>query len=678
MAKKYSTTFANAGTEDPISESGVWAARVNTLLTDMKIVTGQAIGKSQGAGAFDDSAALLSGYAADHEITATVFKDPGINSGAGHEIELLMRAAQTSNLSTQYECLFNFNGNIQCFRWFNNGGSQDFELQTTLLGDESIGGEFSTGDRIRARICGSFIQMFAIVGGTEELLGLYNNTVLTSGQPGIGAFFRVGDGADPNDYCFNDAQISDSFIDSDQATDDCARSNETPLSKSGAWSTSTGVAQLDLISNKIQNHTADTDSGMRYTGVTTIPDQYAEITIGTVGGGDFGASVSMQSDGRMLLTTNYNAASIFIFERQADGTFNQLANPAGVYANGDVIRLERFGTTLKVYQNGTLLDTVTAYTSMPGGTFGIFGFAGDYRISSFTGGKLVADYDAVPGSGGTVTSSTLTDTTTFTDGSINSAIRGPFKGDTTVVTDNGPFSAIRGATTTDNTAILDETLRRMNLTRLLEDPLVVIDELQPNLFLTRVLQDLYLNTDGFLNSLERVKFNGDVLTISESTPFDLLRNVTASDSVPIGDELRWFLLLTRLLEDTNLFIDGVILSLSSPRIVSLIADSLTQVSDQGFLYLLKTLTADDLLAFAESSMLALERNRLLEDPIDLGDSQFNFRTLARSLMSTPLITDDYLSQFIDNRPRLSDGSAIRTGFQRQNIVLSSNNLVRIG
>lgn len=647
MAKKYSTTFA--ADEDPLSESGAWQARVNTILTDMKSVaaTGRANAKALGLGAYDDSAALLTGYAADVELTCTVFKDVTINTGAGHECEILHRASQTTTVSTQYECLFSFNGNIQCFRWFSNGGTQDFELQTALLGGESKGGEFVTGDRIRARICGSILILsYLTSGGTETLLGVYNNTVVTSGQPGIGGFIRSLDGAVATKFCFSDAQISDIFAISSLATDDCARSNEAPLSKSGAWVTASGMNALNLTSNRILTATANSDSGMRYTGVTAGVDHYAEVTIGTVGDGDFGAAVCMMANGDCYLTTNFNASSLFIFERIGGG-FNQLANPAGTYAPGDVIRLERFGSYLRIYQNGTLKDTVSANVNLLGGTFGIFGYDGNFRISAWAGGNIVATYDAVPGAGGggTTTTQTLSDTTTVIDQLLSSATRGRYNSDT------------------------------------------------------------LSSADGFVSSAVRGQYVGDVFTIADGSFGNLLRGVVASDQFDTTDELRYFLIRNRLLEDGYVITDGFISSLTASQIITLIATSLAQVSDEGFLYLLRNLSAMDLLTIADSALASTERNILGSDStviddqgirylgltrqfassIEPTDSQFSFRRLTRRLEESILAIDSSIGDFIDGTGAMLDGSKILIGAERRNvvlgadssIVLGSNNLVRI-
>lgn len=639
MAKKYSTTFA--ADEDPLSESSAWQTRINTLLTDMKSVaaTGRANAKALGIAAYDDSAALLTGYAADAEITATVFKATDINTGAGHECEILHRAAQTTTISTQYECLFSFNGNIQCFRWFSNGGTQDFEGQTALLGSESKGGEFVTGDRIRARVCGSIIIMsYLTSGGTETLLGVYNNTVLTSGQPGIGGFIRSLDGADATKWCFSDSQISDIFTTSQKATDDCARSNETPLTKSGAWASGSDMNALDLVSNRILNHTGDSDSGMRYTGVTAWPDHYSEITIGTVGGGDFGAAVCMMPNGDCFLTTNFNATNLFIYQR-ISGVFDALNNPpvAGVYANGDVIGLRRFGSYLMIYQNGTLKDTVSAITSLVGGTHGVFGFDATYRISAWAGGNVVATYDAVPGSGGTVNTSTLTSTLLATEGFISSVSRGRNNADTLTIADANLNGSIRGVTTSE------------------------------------------------------------ALTIGDNTFFQYLLTRVSEDGFALTDELRAALILRRIQEDGFVLTDGTIASLTASQIITFIASSLIVFTDENFLFLLRTLSAADLLTIADSALVTAERGaytsdafltsdegrsqlsltRQLASAFDFADMQFSFQLLTRQLQSLFSSSDSSISDISHNTPATIDGSKISTGFQRPSIVLGSHNLVRI-
>ncbi|HET8932235.1 MAG TPA: hypothetical protein VFN67_02290 [Polyangiales bacterium] len=207
--QSYQTDFSTA--EDPLSYGGRWLANTNGILTRFRTSGGRAIAKATGAGDFDDSAALLSGFGNNVELTSTVYKDTGINTGATHECEFLLRATQiSSTISVQYECLFSFTGNIQFVRWFNNGGAQGFDFVSASSGPESLGRPFVTGDRIRARCSGSTFTMSCIeADGDVIVLGVYNDSTLASGMCGIGGFVRTLDGANPAHFCFEDFHITE-------------------------------------------------------------------------------------------------------------------------------------------------------------------------------------------------------------------------------------------------------------------------------------------------------------------------------------------------------------------------------------------------------------------------------------------------------------------------------------
>lgn len=207
--RAYSTSFTTD--QSTLSEGGVWRPRVNTVLTDFLVSGGKAIGKATGLGDFDDSAAHLSGFGPNVEITATIFRDPSLNESATHETELLIRfTASGTTISLQYECLFNFQGGIQFVLWFNNGGSQGFSFIGSSSGPESLGRDLITGDRIKVRCEGSTFTLSVIeADNTVHVLGVYNDSTYSTGQPGIGAFTRQGDGGDCADLCFQDVLITE-------------------------------------------------------------------------------------------------------------------------------------------------------------------------------------------------------------------------------------------------------------------------------------------------------------------------------------------------------------------------------------------------------------------------------------------------------------------------------------
>lgn len=608
---KYSTAFAT--TQDPLSESGTWLARVNANLTDMYVANGRAIAHALGVGAYDDSAALLSGFSTDFETTCSVYKDESLNRGATHENELLSRSTQTSTISTQYESLFSYTGGIQFIRWFNNGGTQDFAVITATLGSENLLREIVTGDRIRSRAAGSVFTLSVIDGSNvETLLGVYVNTVVTTGQPGIGGYTRSSDGGDATKFCYQDAQISDVFIRTVLATDDFNRANENPLSGSGNWTTGSNFAALRLVSNEVATATANTDSSEKYTGITFGVDHWSEITIGSsVGGGDFGAAVCCQSNGDCYLTTNYDATNIYIFSR-IGVNYLQLGTITGVYVTGDRILLERFGDELRLYHNESLILTVTDDTTLLAGHAGIFGYDGTFRVTSWRGGNVVADYDAVPGSGGTVNTKDALDNTVITDANLLSLVRGRNNQDTTVIPDSLISSAIRGR-------------------------------------------------DG-----------QEVLTTADSTSQNMLRGVIATDSLIPFDELLAKLIWIIAANDGTVVTDELISA--AGRIVTSILSSNFALSDEIFSQMERGVVATELVQLVDAALFQLSLQRGLDSLTAVSDQSFSFRNLTVSLQSAATVTDLLNYIFVSGAAGMFDGSKINVGYQRQPIILNGYTL----
>jgi len=148
----------------------------------VKTANGRAYGTNGPRDAYDDSYAYLSGFAANVEAEAVIYRDPGLVTGITHEVELLFRVADTVNSVRCYECLFAYSGGIQIMRW--NGPFGDF----TDLGGGGLGRELRTGDVVKARIVGNTITCY--INGTQ--LAQAADSRWTDGQPGISFFTRPG------------------------------------------------------------------------------------------------------------------------------------------------------------------------------------------------------------------------------------------------------------------------------------------------------------------------------------------------------------------------------------------------------------------------------------------------------------------------------------------------------
>lgn len=187
----YSSNFS--GTENPLSEGGVWASNA-TQWTRMRMQNGVAHGTNGPSDTFDDSYAYLQNWSGEnYEIEGAVFRSASLNEAVAHEIELEFRVADSASAVRLYECLFNFQGGMQIFRWENSFGSFSADLFIADNGG-SLGRQLQSGDVLKARIVGNNITMFinsTQYGHCDITTGSPAN-VWTTGKPGIGAFTRPG------------------------------------------------------------------------------------------------------------------------------------------------------------------------------------------------------------------------------------------------------------------------------------------------------------------------------------------------------------------------------------------------------------------------------------------------------------------------------------------------------
>lgn len=181
--------------------------------------------------------------------------------------------------------------------------------------------------------------------------------------------------------------------------DSFGRANESPITT--PYATPSGFSSLQIISNQVANISANTDSAAYDNGNTYPDNQWSQVTIATVGGGDFGPAVRVSTTNDLYLCTNYNGVDVILF-KIVGGGFTQIGQVVSVYALGDNIYLEAQGdatsTTLVVKKNGsTILTVIDATTPITGGKAGIFGYDGSYRISNLTAGDFLTGGDTLMG-----------------------------------------------------------------------------------------------------------------------------------------------------------------------------------------------------------------------------------------------------------------------------------------
>lgn len=180
FAQIFTTSFN--GTENPLSEGGVWSH--NGLdWNQVRKVNGVAYGTQTGTGGYDDSYAYLSGFPADQSGAGVIQRTSG--SSGIHEVEILLRWTDSAHSAKGYECLLSYDASYaQIVRW--NGPFGDF----TYIGWAAQAPMPKTGDTFSAEITGNLI--IAYYNGAEIMRT--TDTTYHTGSPGIG-FYRESAGS---------------------------------------------------------------------------------------------------------------------------------------------------------------------------------------------------------------------------------------------------------------------------------------------------------------------------------------------------------------------------------------------------------------------------------------------------------------------------------------------------
>jgi len=173
----YSTNFL--GVENPLSEGGVWS-NVGQNWTRVLKSNGIAHGTQTGTSSYDDSYARLSHFPPNISASARIYKASGIPSGESHEVELLLRWADSSTSARGYECnLHHAGGYLQIVRW--NGPRGNFTYLADQRGNVPVPKD---GDIFKATITGNVIKAYL----NDVLIVQATDSTFTDGNPGIGFY----------------------------------------------------------------------------------------------------------------------------------------------------------------------------------------------------------------------------------------------------------------------------------------------------------------------------------------------------------------------------------------------------------------------------------------------------------------------------------------------------------
>jgi len=191
----YTTDFDT--TESPLSEKGAWHhdgldwTVVETSKGFASNTQALGVGRS-GPTQYNDSYAYLLGFPANQQASALVHLG-SIDGSCTHEVEILLRWADSAHNARGYECNVAFDGSYaQIVRW--NGAVGDY----TYLNSGSVPGGIHENDNVSASIIGDQIKLS--VNGTVRASA--QDRSFADGNPGIG-FWRGSSGCGTiGDYGF--------------------------------------------------------------------------------------------------------------------------------------------------------------------------------------------------------------------------------------------------------------------------------------------------------------------------------------------------------------------------------------------------------------------------------------------------------------------------------------------
>jgi hypothetical protein len=176
------------------------------------------------------------------------------------------------------------------------------------------------------------------------------------------------------------------------ATDTFTGTNSDPLS--GNWTTTNGA--WIIFSNRAFSNTAD--SLVKWTADAFDNDQYAQVTVHAIGlgGSNYGPAVRIGTVTGYSVTISADGTELTL-KRAIDvtiGSYVTIQTISGLsIANGDTIKLQVTGTTLRVYQNDVQRGTDSTDANISSGSAGMLSIAtGDQAMDNFqaddvTGGE---------------------------------------------------------------------------------------------------------------------------------------------------------------------------------------------------------------------------------------------------------------------------------------------------
>ncbi len=170
-------------------------------------------------------------------------------------------------------------------------------------------------------------------------------------------------------------------------SDNFNRANENPIA--APWTSMNGGVQLS--SNAIVSVGVAIDNAVRYSGAGLSGNQFAQVTLATMGG------LSTASNGPMVRCGSSDFSAYLArastvghnIQKVVAGVFTGLAGGGAACVAGDVLYLEANSTTLQAKRNGTNTISVTDAALTVGDPGAYFALATVASLDTFSAGDLM-------------------------------------------------------------------------------------------------------------------------------------------------------------------------------------------------------------------------------------------------------------------------------------------------
>jgi hypothetical protein len=411
------------------------------------------------------------------------------------------------------------------------------------------------------------------------------------------------------------------------AKDSFDRANANPVD--GAWTTVTSQTALQISSNKAIPANAANDCAAFYNALPFPNDQYAQAKVSTAAGAAGGGtgigpmvrcSAADNTNYRVVIT--HGATNNITLGKFVASAFTEIWQRTVTFVDGDILRLEVQGTTLRVYVNGVQVGADATDSSIASGAAGI---AYSSNLASCTAddweaGELVSGGTSFPvtqtDDAGLTDTVALTQSKVVTDDSgltdSTSITQSKVLTDDAGLTDTSTVQIIKAVTQTDDTGLTD--------TSALTQSKVVTDSIG--------LTDTVSTTQS--------KAPTDDTGLTDTSTVQLVKAVTQTDDVGLTD--------STALTQSKAVTDSTGLTDTTAATQAKVVTDDTGLTDTTVVSSGKLITQTDDVGLTDS--VAQQQTKVVSDSIGLTDTSTTAGTFSRTQTDTTGLTDTSLVQLI--------------------------------